>query len=67
MSIVSPLGDSSDKVARYSINFEIEFVPPTTSLVVVVVVVRVREASASLSATEEGLPSERNHLTRFSC
>ena len=33
--------------------------------VVVVVVVEVREASASLCATEESLPSERDHLARF--
>ena len=35
--------------------------------VVVVVVVEVREASASLCATEESLPSERDHLARFLC
>ena len=29
------------------------------------VVVEVREASASLCATEESLPSERDHLARF--
>ena len=31
------------------------------------VVVEVREASASLCATEESLPSERDHLARFHC
>ena len=37
------------------------------SVSVVVVVVEVREASASLCATEESLPSERDHLARFLC